>query len=78
MKTVKVKYIGCDSRFKSYGQVHERFLIETKEDIQKAFDQKIIGTFHLKPMQLRIANGETLVLNENGGWCPLEGTWELL
>lgn len=78
MKKVRVKYIACDPKHKAYGQVHERFLIETKEDIQKAFDLHIVGILHLTPMKLRIANGDKLILNENGGWCPLSGTWEII
>lgn len=78
MKIVKVKYIGCSIFSKAYGQIHERILIETKEDLQEAWDNKIIGVIHLTPMKLRIANGDKIVLNRQGGWCTLEGTWELI
>lgn len=78
MKKIKLKFIGADPRTVAYGKIHERYLIKTENDLQTALDAKIIGQYHIVPMLKHIKKGEVLVLNDQGGWCPLRGTWEIV
>jgi hypothetical protein len=73
MKKVSVKYIipGQD-----FGKVVERYLIETIADMQTAFDLKKIGVLHKAGIINILAKGDTVVLNENGGYCGMKVTWE--
>ncbi len=75
MKTVNVKYIADPKRA---NEIVQRFLVENEEDIQKLHDNKIIGALHKEGMRKHISKGNVLIVNEKGGYCTPEGTWEIV
>lgn len=73
MKTVKVKYL-----LRSDETIYKRFLIETEQDVQSAFNAKRINRSNITGIRALIQRGEQIILNSNGGYCPLKGTWKIV
>lgn len=78
MKTAVVKYIHGGLGTKNYGMIVTRFLIENESDLQNLRDAKIIGVLHMAGIRSYLAKGEKVIVNDNGGYCNMKGTWEFV
>lgn len=71
MKKVIAKYI-------SNGTVREGILIDTVEGAYKALDNYLISSFSLNHIIKCVKNNKPVFVNEQRGYCPIEGTWEVI
>ncbi len=78
MKTVKVKYLLHSQTSVKQNKVYERFLVENEDDAQALLKAGIITGLHLTGIRKSIVEGKQVIVNENGGYCDLEGTWLLM
>lgn len=70
MKTALVKYLlGKENN------VERRFIVETLEDMQKLLDNHIITPLHVAGITKYLKNGETIVVNDKGGYSNMGNTW---
>lgn len=79
MKTAKVKYLLHSQDTVKNGEIVERFLLENEADLKQAWKEKLF-TYHgtYDTILYYLHKGEKVIMNEAGGWCPAEGTWEIL
>lgn len=76
MKTVTVAYLHSNN-YNNPKYFQQKYLIENEADIQEALKKNLITLLHVAGIRKSLS-ADRVILNENGGYCPMKGTWQII